>query len=62
MDMVDIAARLVALRLAGTQQAAQMAILRKSHEMELSLVAMLAEAAKPAPPPAGTGRVVDRHA
>lgn len=62
MDMVDVTSQLIALRMAGTQQAAQIAIMKKNHEMEMSLVSMLAEVAKAAPPPAGQGLVVDRRA
>ena len=62
MDMMEIAAQLVAMRMAGTQQAAQMAMLKKNHEMEMSLVNMIAEAAKSAPAPAGQGLVVDKRA
>ncbi len=61
MDMVDVTSQLVALRLAGQQQAAQLALMKKAHEMEMSLVSMLAEAAKSTPPPAGQGLVVDRR-
>ena len=62
MDMMEIAAQLVAMRMAGTQQAAQMAMLKKSHEMEMSLVNMIAEVAKSAPAPSGQGLVVDNRA
>ena len=62
MDMMEIAAQLVAMRMAGTQQAAQMAMLKKNHEMEMSLVNMIAEAAKSAPAPVGQGLVVDTRA
>ncbi len=60
--MVDVTAQLLAMRMAGTQQAAQMAILKKNHEMEMSLVNMLAEAVRPPPAPAGQGLVVDKRA
>jgi len=62
MDTVDVTAQILALRMAGTQQAAQMAILRKNHEMEMSLVNMVAEAVRPAPAPTGQGLVVDKRA
>ena len=59
MDMVDVASQLLAMRMAGTQQAAQMAIIKKNHEMEMGLVNMLA---KSAPAPSGQGLVVDKRA
>ena len=62
MDTVDVTAQILALRMAGTQQAAQMAILRKNHEMEMSLVNMVAEAVRSAPAPTGQGLVVDKRA
>ena len=60
--MVDVAAQLMAMRMAGTQQAAQMAIIKKNHEMEMGLVNMLAEVARSAPAPSGQGLVVDKRA
>ncbi len=62
MDMVDVTAQLLAMRMAGTQQAASMAILKKNHEMEMQLVNMVAEAARSAPAPTGQGLVVDKRA
>lgn len=62
MDMTEVAAQLMAMRMAGTQQAAQMAMIRKNHEMEMSLVNMIADVAKSAPAPAGQGLVVDKRA
>jgi hypothetical protein len=62
MDMMDVAAQLVAMRAAGTQQAAQLAIIKKNHEMELGLLNMLADVARSAPAPAGQGLVVDKRA
>ena len=43
--MMDVATQLLAMRMAGTRQAAQMAIIKKNHEMEMSLVNMIAEVA-----------------
>lgn len=60
--MMDVTTQLLAMRMAGTQQAAQMAIIKKTHEMEMGLVNMIAEAAKSAPAPAGQGLVVDKRA
>jgi hypothetical protein len=61
MDMTEVAAQLIAMRMAGTQQAAQMAMVKKNHEMEMSLVNMFADVAKSAPAPAGQGLVVDKR-
>ncbi|MND03899.1 hypothetical protein D3C83_239420 [compost metagenome] len=49
-------------RMGATQQVASMAIIKKNHEMEMSLVNMLAEVAKSAPAPSGQGFVVDKRA
>jgi hypothetical protein len=62
MDMMEVAAQLMAMRMAGTQQAAQMAIIKKNHEMDMGLVNMIAEVARSAPAPAGQGLVVDKRA
>jgi hypothetical protein len=62
MEMMDVATQLMAMRAGATQQAASMAILKKNHEMEMSLVNMVAEVVKSAPAPKGLGLVVDRHA
>jgi hypothetical protein len=62
MDMADITTQLLAMRAAGTQQAAQMALIKKNHEMEMAIVNMVAEVAKSAPPPSGQGLVVDKRA
>ncbi len=58
---IDLASQLVAARTAGTQQAISMAVLKKNHEMEMSLIQMVADAARPAPPP-GQGTRVDKLA
>jgi hypothetical protein len=62
MDMVDATSQLLAMRLAGTQQTAQFAILKKSHEMEMALLDSLAEIARSAPAPEGQGLLVDKRA
>lgn len=59
---MDVTTQLLAMRMAGTQQAAQMAIIKKNHEMEMSLLTMLADVAKSAPAPSGQGLVVDKRA
>ena len=62
MEMVDVATQLMAMRMGATQQAASMAIIKKNHEMEMSLVNMLTEVARSAPAPSGQGLVVDKRA
>ena len=57
----DLSVMLVTARAAATQQAAGMAIMKKSHEMQMALVDRVAEVARSAPPP-GQGRVVDKLA
>ncbi len=59
---MDVTTQLLAMRMAGTQQAAQMAMIKKNHEMEMSLINMLADVAKSAPAPSGQGLVVDKRA
>jgi hypothetical protein len=53
---------IIALRAAQTQQLVQIAVIKKAHEMEMSLVNMLDQAARTAPAPAGQGSVVDKRA
>jgi hypothetical protein len=62
MDMADVATQLMAMRMGAAQQSASMAIMKKNHEMEMSLVNMVAEIAKSAPAPSGQGLVVDKRA
>jgi hypothetical protein len=62
MEMMDVATQLMAMRMGATQQAASMAIIKKNHEMEMSLVNMLTEVARSAPVPSGQGLVVDKRA
>lgn len=57
----DLAVQALAMKQAQTQQVAQYAILRKQHEMQTDLIAMLSEAVKSAPPP-GQGLSVDKIA
>ncbi|GHA26086.1 hypothetical protein GCM10007989_22260 [Devosia pacifica] len=53
----------LAANMAATQNSAQVAILKKSHEMEMELVNMLTQStAAQAPAPAGQGLKVDRTA
>ncbi len=62
MEMADVATQLMAMRMGATQQTASMAIMKENHEMEMSLVNMLADVAKSAPAPSGQGLVVDKRA
>jgi hypothetical protein len=57
----DLATQLVSMRAAGTQQTIAMAILKKNHEMEMSLLQTLDQVARSAPPP-GQGTRVDKLA
>jgi hypothetical protein len=49
---------------AGGRELAQIAVLRKQHEMEQAVVNLIDEVSSKAPPPAppGTGLVVDKQA
>jgi hypothetical protein len=62
--MSDIAATAVAMKQAQTVQTAQMLMVKKQHEMEMSMISMLAEAVEnvAAPAPAGMGAKVDKSA
>ncbi len=62
MEVTDITTQLLAMRMGATQQIAQIAIMKKAHEMDLALVNMIAEVAKSAPAPSGQGLVVDKRA
>jgi hypothetical protein len=57
----DLSTALMAARAAGTRQSAQIAIVKKNHEMDLALVEMVAELVRSAPPP-GQGKSVDKLA
>ena len=58
----DLSMSLIAARTAATQQSAALAIVKKSHEMDMALVQMVDQTARAAPPPPGQGRVVDKTA
>ncbi|HEY9009995.1 MAG TPA: hypothetical protein VIN06_03160 [Devosia sp.] len=60
MDM-DLATQMRALQGARTQVSAQIAIVKKNHEMEMTLVNMIDQVARAAPPP-GQGTKVDKLA
>lgn len=57
----DLATQLIAARTASTHHAAQIAMVKKAHEMEMNIIAMLDSAVK-APAPAGQGLAVDKRA
>ncbi len=57
----DLALTAVSMQAARTQGLAQIAIVKKQHEMELSLIQMIDEVARSAPPP-GQGTRVDKIA
>jgi iron-sulfur cluster repair protein YtfE (RIC family) len=59
---MDMATQLIAMKQAGGRQLAQIAVLRKQHQMQQQLLDMIDEVTSKAPAPSGTGRVVDRHA
>lgn len=59
MDLVGVAQ---SLQLGKTQFMAQIAVLKKNHEMEMALLDMVAKTADAAPPPTGQGRLVDKRA
>ena len=60
----DLTTQLLSIHQASGQQAAQIAVLRKQHEMEQTIVNVIDEVSSKAPPPAppGTGLVVDKRA
>ena len=60
---MDVATELLAIRQAGTQQLVQTLMLRKQHDAQMQLLAMIDETMAKAPPPTpGTGLVVDKRA
>ena len=60
----DLTIQLLAMQQSGGRELAQIAVLRKQHEMEQSVVNLIDEVSSKAPPPApaGMGRVVDKQA
>lgn len=52
----------VATKQALTLHKAQIAVVKKQHEMEMSLINMLTEAVESAPRPDGTGALVNKRA
>ncbi|SMQ86289.1 Putative motility protein [Devosia lucknowensis] len=57
----DLATNLLTARMATTQNAVQIAVVKKSHEMEMELVNSLMQTAL-SPPPPGQGTLVDKQA
>lgn len=60
--IADVTAQLLSMQLGKTQALAQIAVIKKSHEMEMALIDMLDQASRPAPAPAGQGLIVDKRA
>jgi hypothetical protein len=58
----DPAMQVLAMQLGKTQILAQIAILKKSHEMEMALIDMIDQTARSAPAPQGQGLLVDKRA
>jgi hypothetical protein len=60
----DLTVQLMAMQQSGGRELAQIAVMRKQHEMEMAVVAMIDDVSStaPAPAPEGMGRVVDRRA
>ena len=58
---IDPVASVLAARTAGTQGAIALAVLKKTHEMEMQLVNMVDQQVRAAPPP-GQGAKVDKIA
>jgi hypothetical protein len=57
----DLTSQLLAMRSLGTQQSIAIAVLKKQHEMDMSLIQMVDQTARAAPPP-GQGMKVDKLA
>ncbi len=60
MDL-DLSTQMVALQSTRTQFSAQVAIVKKNHEMDMALINMVDQVARAAPPP-GQGTKVDKLA
>ncbi len=60
----DLAYSAVALKQAQTQHSAQILMMKKQHEMQQSVINLLAQAVEsaPAPAPAGMGTQIDKSA
>jgi len=58
----DLASQMTALQGNRAQFSAQIAIVKKNHEMDMAAIQMVDEVARSAPPPAGQGTKVDKTA
>jgi len=60
----DLTSLLMTMQQSRTQQSAQIAVIRKSNEMDMALADMIDDTMKsaPAPAPQGQGRVIDKRA
>jgi len=60
----DLTLQLLTLQQSGTRELAQIAVMRKQHQMDMAVVDMIDEVTSkaPPPPPPGTGLVVDKRA
>jgi len=58
---IDPVASVLAARTAGTQNTIQLAVLKKNHEMEMSLITMVDQLVRAAPA-AGQGTKIDKIA
>ena len=60
----DMTMQLLAMQQSGGRELAQIAVMRKQHQMEMAVVDMIDDVTSkaPAPAPEGTGRFVDKRA
>jgi hypothetical protein len=59
---MELAGPIIAAKQAVTMQAAQFKMIKKQHDMEMSLINMLTQVAESAPAPKGQGQHVDKTA
>lgn len=59
---IDPVASVLASRSAGTANAIQLAVLKKNHDMDMQMAAMVDQQVRAAPAPAGQGTKVDKIA
>ena len=58
---MELATSVIAVKQAATQQSATIAVMKKQHEMQKSLINMVGNVAQSAPP-SGQGTMVDKTA
>jgi hypothetical protein len=58
----DLASQITTLQSNRGQFSAQIAIVKKNHEMEMAAIQMVDDVARSAPPPSGQGTQVDKTA